>query len=100
GTLSENVQQTNLRAQGLRISSPFPGIGIPSTVGPFNYFDLRARLTQTIADMTAINNYKSVKETVRANQFSAQDSKDIVVLAVGGAYLQVIAAEARVTSAK
>jgi outer membrane protein TolC len=100
GTLSENVQQTNLRAQGLRISSPFPGIGIPGVVGPFNYFDLRARLTQTIADMTAMNNYKSAKETVRANQFSAQDSKDIVVLAVGGAYLQVIAAEARITSAK
>jgi outer membrane protein TolC len=99
GTLSESVQQINLRAQGLRISSPFPGIGIPSTVGPFNYFDLRARLTQTLADLTALNNYRSAKEIVRANQFSAQDSKDLVVLAVGGAYLQVIAAKARVDSA-
>jgi len=33
GSLSETVQQTNLRAQGLRISSPFPGIGIPGIVG-------------------------------------------------------------------
>lgn len=100
GTLSENVEQINLRADGLRISSPFPGVGIPSIVGPFNYFDLRARLTQTVADMTAINNYRSAKELVRANEFSAQDSKDLVVLAVGGAYLQVIAAQARVVSAK
>jgi outer membrane protein TolC len=99
GSLSETVEQLNLRAQGLRISSPFPGIGIPSTVGPFNFFDLRARLTQTVADLTALNNYKSAKETLHANEFFAQDSKDLVVLAVGGAYLQVIAARARVQSA-
>ena len=90
----------DLRAAGLRFSSPIPGFGIPSIVGPFNYFDLRARLTQTVADMTAWNNYRSAKETLHADQFSAQDSKDMVVLAVGGAYLQVIAARARVESAK
>ena len=100
GTVSENVQQTNLRAQGLRISSPIPGFGIPAIVGPFNYFDLRAHLTQTVADMTALNNYRSARETLRANELFGQDSKDLVVLAVGGAYLQVIAAAARVESAK
>src|SRR5580700_6866778 len=100
GSLSESVQQVNLRADGLRFSSPIPGFGIPSIVGPFNYFDLRARLTQTVADMTALNNYRSAKETLRADQFFAQDSKDLVVLAVGGAYLQVIAARARVASAQ
>lgn len=99
GSLSETVEQVNLRAQGLRFSSPIPGFGIPSIVGPFNFFDLRARLTQTVADMTALNNYRSAKETLRANEFFAQDSKDLVVLAVGGAYLQVIAARARVQSA-
>ena len=98
--LSETVQQTNLRAEGLRFSSPFPGFGIPSIVGPFNYFDLRAHLTQTVADLTALNNYRSAKETLRANEFFAQDAKDLVVLAVGGAYLQVIAAQARVESAR
>jgi outer membrane protein TolC len=100
GSLSETVQQTDLRAAGLRISSPFPGIGIPSIVGPFNYFDLRARLTQTVGDLTALNNYRSARETLRADEFFAQDSKDLVVLAVGGAYLQVIAARARVDSAR
>jgi outer membrane protein TolC len=100
-TLSEDVQQINLRAQGFHISTPFPGVAsIPAVVGPFNYFDLRARLTQTVADMTALNNYRSAKETLRANELFAQDSKDLVVLAVGGAYLQVIAAAARIESAK
>ncbi len=99
-SLSETVQQTDLRAAGLRISSPIGGFGIPSVVGPFNYFDLRARLTQTVADLTALNNYRSARETFHADEFFAQDSKDLVVLAVGGAYLEVIAARARVDSAK
>jgi outer membrane protein TolC len=100
GSLSESVQQIDLKADGLRFTSPIPGFGIPSIVGPFSYFDLRARLTQTVADLTALNNYRSARETLHADEFFAQDSRDLVVLAVGGAYLQVIAARARVESAK
>ncbi len=43
GSLSESVEQINLRADGLRFSSPIPGFGIPSIVGPFNYFSTCAR---------------------------------------------------------
>ncbi len=100
GNLSETVAQTNLQAQGFRFRSAFPGIAIPSVVGPFNYFDLRATLSQTVADLTAWNNYRSARESLRANQLSAQGARDLVVLAVGGAYLQVIAATARVGSAR
>jgi hypothetical protein len=50
--------------------------------------------------MTALNNYRSSKEIVRANQFSALDARDLVVFAVGGAYLQTIAATARVESVR
>ena len=98
GNLSENVQQTDLAAEGFRIHIPIPGITIPSIVGPFNYFDLRARLSQTVADFAALNNYRSSVEAIHANQFLAEDSKDLVVLAVGGAYLQVQAAQARIDS--
>lgn len=99
GNLSETVEQLNLQASGLRFSSPFPGFAIPSIVGPFNYFDLRATLSQTVVDMTARNNYRSSVESVRAGEFSGMDARDLIVLAVGGSYLQVIAAAARVTSA-
>jgi outer membrane protein TolC len=99
-TASETEQQTNLAVAGIRFQSPIPGFSIPSIVGPFNYFDLRARLTQTIADMTALRNYRSAEETARANELSLKDARDLVVLAVGGAYLQVIAAQARVASAQ
>jgi outer membrane protein TolC len=100
GDLSEVVEQVNLRALGVRFQSPVPGFAIPSVVGPFNYFDLRARLSQTVVDLTAKNNYRASLETVRANEFWSRDARDLVVLAVGGAYVQVIAAEARVTSAR
>jgi outer membrane protein TolC len=100
GYLRESVQQTNLQALGLRFNFSFPGISIPTIVGPFNYYDLRATLTQTVADLTALNNYRSAQELVKANEAALRDARDLVVLAAGGAYLQVQAAEARVRSAQ
>jgi len=44
-------------------------LNFPSIVGPFNYIDLRASLTQSILDLTARNNYRSANEVHRANQF-------------------------------
>jgi outer membrane protein TolC len=100
GDLAETVQQTNLQALGVRFRSPIPGFTFPTIEGPFNYFDLRARWTQALVDLTAWNNYKSAGETLHANQWSVQDARDLVVMAVGGSYLQVIAAQARVQSAR
>jgi outer membrane protein TolC len=101
GALSETVEQLNLRAQGFHFNAPsFAGIAIPSIVGPFNFFDLRATLSQTLLDFTARNNYRSAEETLRASEFSSRDARDLVVFAAGGAYLQVIAAAARVQSAR
>jgi outer membrane protein TolC len=98
--LREDVQQTNLRALGVRFNTPIPGFSFPTIVGPFNYFDLRAALNQTIVDLTALNNYRSASELVRANQAAMRDSRDLVVYAVGGAYFQTVAASARIRSAE
>jgi outer membrane protein TolC len=100
GNVTEAVQQENLRAFGLRLSVPFLGFSLPTIVGPFNYIDFRARLTQNIIDMTALNNNRSAQQTIRAQQFAVEDARDLTALAVGGAYLQVIAADARVAAAR
>jgi outer membrane protein TolC len=100
GNINETVEQINLRAAGIRINVPIPGFTFPSLVGPFNFIDFRARLSQTVADSTAWNNYRSAREVVRANEYLAKDARDLVVLAVGGEYLEVIAAKARVESAR
>ncbi len=100
GNLTEAIRQVDLAAQGVRFKSPVPGMALPTIAGPFNYFDLRATLTQNVVDLTALNNYRSSSEILRADRFSAKDSRDLVVLAVGGTYLQVLAAKARVESAR
>lgn len=99
GDLAETVEQTSLAASGFG-KFKISGFSLPPVVGPFNYMDLRARLSQTVVDLTAWKNVKSAKENLRANQLTYQDSRDLVVLAVGGAYLQVLAANARVQSAR
>ena len=101
GDLTGSRQELNLAASGFTsIASPIPGFAFPSVVGPFNTFDLRARLSQTVFDLTALNNYRAAGATLRADELSVQDTRDLIVLAVGGAYLQVIAVGARVESAQ
>jgi outer membrane protein TolC len=99
-SLSETVEQANLAAFGLKFSSPFPGVRIPTVVGPFNFFSLQASLSQTVANMTSLNNYRAAKATARASQYSLDDARDLITLAVGGSYLQVLAAQARLESAQ
>ncbi len=96
GSVTENVQTTDLRALGFRFN--FPGFSIPSVIGPFNYIDFRAHLSQTVFDFTALNNYRASKDTANANRYSALDARELIVLAVGSTYLQVIAAKARLAS--
>jgi len=96
GTINENVQTTDLKALGFRFN--FPGFAIPAVIGPFNYIDLRAHLSQTFLDLTSINNYRAARDVANANRYSAQDARELIVLAVGGAYLQTIAAKARMAS--
>jgi outer membrane protein TolC len=90
----ETMQKINLRALGVR--APF----LPTVVGPFNYFDLRATLSQSIFDAASLGNYRAAKETVAATEQFAADTRDTIVLAVTGSYLQTLAAEARLTVAK
>jgi outer membrane protein TolC len=96
GTVTEDVQTTDLKALGFRFN--FPGFAIPQVIGPFNYIDFRAHLSQTVLDLTAINNYRAANDVAKANRYSAQDARELIVLAVGGTYLQTIAARARMVS--
>jgi outer membrane protein TolC len=98
--MQETWQTVNLQAFGFRFESPIAGFDFPSVVGPFSLFDLRARLSQTVFDRSALNSHRAASESARAAEFSAQDARDIVVMAVGGSYLQALAARARVDSGR
>lgn len=96
GTVTEDAQTTDLKALGFRFS--FPGFAIPAVIGPFNYVDFRAHLSQSVLDLTALENYRASNDVAKADSYSAQDARELIVLAVGGAYLQAIAAKARMAS--
>jgi outer membrane protein TolC/AcrR family transcriptional regulator len=89
-------QQTNLAVYGFRFSAP--GFNIPGVVGPYHYFDLRGRVTQTIANLTDLRNYRAAEQTERATGLSAQDARDVVALAVTNGYLSVMSSAASVES--
>ena len=65
-------------------------------VGPYNYSQLQGSLTQSIFDLVSRRNWQASKESERASQLSAKDARELVVLAVGGSYLQAVATAARV----
>lgn len=93
-------QQVDLAAFGFHFQLPVPGFSIPTVVGPFHYFDVRAQLTQNIVNLTALRNLRASEQNIRATEFSAQDARDLVVLAVTGGYVSIIAASARIDSAR
>src|SRR4051794_32714474 len=69
---------------------------LPRVLGPFNYFDLRASLSQSLFSMRSWDNMRAASERWKVAQFNLKDARELVVLAVGNAYLQSIAAAARV----
>jgi outer membrane protein TolC len=94
-------EQVNLAALGFT-GAAFGGlpINVPTVVGPFHFFDLRAGVSQSVFDLTRRRNYRGSKEILRSEQFAGQDAHDLIALAVTGGYLQVIAAAARVETTR
>lgn len=94
----EAVQTESLTALGLKASvfhAP-----VPRVIGPFNYFDLRANLSQSVFNLKALENQRAATERLKVAQFNIKDARELVVLAVGNSYLQAIAAAARVDTAQ
>jgi outer membrane protein TolC len=96
---SETSTQVNLAAFGFKFNLP-PGLGfsIPTVVGPFQYSQLLGNLSQSVYDPVARRNWHASQESERASNLSARDAREMVVLAVAGAYLETIAIDAGVGS--
>ena len=88
----ESVQQSDLAAQGLRIP------GFPTIIGPFGFTDLRANLTWTVFSLNSLRSYMAARHNFKSAQLTAEDSRQMVILTVGNAYLLVLADQGRVDS--
>jgi outer membrane protein TolC len=92
--VQEDVQTQSLTALGLKSNVfPFP---IPRVIGPFNYFDARASVSQSIFNFKDIEKERAASESLKSAQHTYKDAREIVVLAVGNAYLMAIASAARI----
>ncbi|MFL6351525.1 MAG: TolC family protein [Bryobacteraceae bacterium] len=99
GQLSMTEQQLNLQALGFLGTFPRNlGFEIPKIVGPYSYQSVQANATIPLFDYTAINNYRSSRENLKASVLSIKNARDLVVQAVGNAYLEIIADAARIVA--
>jgi len=90
GSASYTVQQINLAAYGLN----FPGLN--PIVGPFQVFDFRASLSQSLVNVPSIERYIASKHNFQAAKLTAEDARNLVVVTVGNAYLLCIADISRI----
>jgi outer membrane protein TolC len=101
GQLSMTEQQINLQALGFNVALP-PNLGfqIPTIVKPYSYQNAQASATIPLFDFNAISNYRASREQTKAAILSIKSARDLVVQAVGNAYLQIIADSARITATR
>jgi outer membrane protein TolC len=99
GQVSMTEQQLNLQALGFAGTFP-PNLGfqIPKIVGPYSYQSAQANATVPLFDYTAISNYRSSRESLKASVLSIKNARDLVVQAVGNSYLEIIADAARIVA--
>lgn len=95
--ISETAQQINLATLGFP-----PGAipGISNIIGPFVVFDARANLSQSLFNWNYIQKARAARETTKSSLAGLRNTRELVVLSTGNAYLQVTAAISRVEAAQ
>ena len=96
-TISESGAKSDLQAQGLSSGVFGVGIALPTTVGPYHYYSAQANLSEQLS-LTSLHNLRSATAALDAAQLTAKDARELIVLAVGGSYLRVLATQALVAS--
>jgi len=95
GSISGARRKSNLEAFGFPLRDEFPRI-----VGPFSVFDARVFLSQTVLDMSTLNEFRASEHSLTASRHAFRSARDLVVLVAANAYLQTIAAAARADTAR
>ena len=93
---TQSAAQIDFPAEGFRFNIS----GVPKVVGPIGIFQGGVFLQQSVFDWHAIERFRSSRENERAAQHSLKNARELVVLAVGNAYLQALAGAARLDTAQ
>jgi outer membrane protein TolC len=100
GRVSETRQKINLAAFGFGTGSGPSFPGVPDIVGPFNVFDARLFVTQSVFNLESINDARSESHALDAARFTRQSARDFVIHVAGNLYIQALAASARADAAR
>jgi outer membrane protein TolC len=100
GRVSETRQEINLAAFGFSGGPGTPFEGIPSIVGPFNVFDARVYLSQSVLDFGALNSARAEAHNLEAARLTYRSARDFVIHVAGNLFIQALAASARLDSAR
>ncbi len=92
-------QELSFKEIGIKLPPGAP-FQLPATSGGFGYQDTRVSVSQQVYNATLRDRYRANKNLEQASLFNQKDSRDVVVFAVGAAYMQVIASAARLATAK
>jgi outer membrane protein TolC len=96
-TLSETGAKTDLQAEGLSSSTFGGNVSLPTVVGPYHYYSLQGNLSEQLS-FTDIHNLRAATASREAASLNQRDARELVVVAVGGSYLRVLASLALVES--
>ena len=81
----------NLDAEGFNLIK-FPGASLPAALGPYNIFDARAQITQSLFDLSAWNRTWQSEAARKAMDLDLRLAEDNVAAAAAIAYVEVLRA--------
>jgi outer membrane protein TolC len=96
-SLNETSSKVDLQTEGFSSSLFGKAISLPTTIGPFHYYSALANVNEDLS-LTALHNLRQQEALAQAAQMSAANARELIVLAVGGSYIRVIANQANVLS--
>ena len=96
-SIGQQEQTRNLEALGLRSSLNFRP---PTLVGPFSTFDARARLTQSIFNLSSTRRFQASRSAVLVAKNEQENIQDQVASQVARSYLEALRNRARLDAAR
>jgi outer membrane protein TolC len=95
----ETYQQLSYKELNIKLS-PQLGFQLPPTSGGFGYAQGDVVARSAVLNVELLNRYREQKALEAASVLNTKDARDVVVFAVGAAYFQVVASQARLATAK
>lgn len=95
----QSFQQLSYKELNIKLPAS-TGLTLPPTSGGFGYSEARIDAESSLLNIRLLDRFRQQRSLEAASLSSTKDARDVVVLAVGEAYFQVIASEARVETAK